>query len=104
MPDADNAFLQMAADIAMNHHEKWDGSGYPGGKPGKEIPVSGQIVSITDVFDALRSERSYKEAYPVGRCLDIIRDMEKTSFDPALVEIFMDCIDEFEEIRIQYSE
>lgn len=100
----DNAFLRMAAEIALNHHEKWDGTGYPEGKAGEAIPLPAQVCSAADVYDALRSKRSYKEAYTVDRSLDIIRGMEGSFFSPGLIEVFMGCVDEFEDIRAQYAE
>jgi len=102
--DMDNAFLRMAADIALNHHEKWDGSGYPAGKPGESIPLPARIVSMADVYDALRSERSYKGAYDVDRCIEIIQGMKSTNFDPALVTVFMDTVEELEGIRARYAD
>ena len=85
----DNSFLRMAWEIAYNHHEKWDGSGYPRGIRGQEIPLAARVVALADVFDALMSERCYKKAYSLQESLVIIRDSAGSHFDPELVEIFL---------------
>lgn len=85
-------YLDMAKDMAYYHHEKWDGSGYPQGLKGEEIPICARIMAIADVYDALRSKRSYKEEYSEAEALQIIRDSSGTHFDPELVEIFEDNI------------
>jgi len=95
--------LEMAADIALNHHEKWDGSGYPSGKHGDDIPLSARIVQIADIYDALRSSRPYKPALDHGRARDIIlfgdeRIDSKGHFDPMLIEAFADTHVQFDEI------
>lgn len=95
--------LAMAADIALNHHEKWDGSGYPNGKREDEIPLSARIVQIADIYDALRSARPYKEALSHNRARDIIlrgddRIDSAGHFDPQVVEAFGDTHDTFERI------
>ena len=79
------AYLQPALDIPWCHHEKWDGSGYPGGLAGEEIPLCGRIVALADVFDAISSHRVYKPAYPRERCWDIINAGRGAHFDPRLV-------------------
>ncbi|MDR7870873.1 MAG: HD domain-containing protein [Tissierellaceae bacterium] len=94
-----NSFLEMGMDITRNHHEKWDGSGYPRGLIGEEIPLSGRIMSIVDVYDALRSKRVYKEAYSHEKSKDIISRNKGTQFDPILVDIFLDNHTEFERIH-----
>ena len=80
--------LKLAQEIALSHHEWWDGSGYPNGLAGEEIPLSGRIVAAADVFDALTHERPYKHAWPVG---DSVREMRRLSglqFDPAIIDAF----------------
>jgi putative two-component system response regulator len=86
--EANTPILVMAASIAATHHEKWDGSGYPGGLAGKDIPVEGRIVAIADVFDALSSKRYYKPAYPDDECFSIIEELRGTHFDPEIVDCF----------------
>lgn len=88
--DSSSSFLIMGAEIALSHHEKWDGSGYPNGLAGESIPIHGRIVSLVDVFDALMSKRVYKEAFPLDKTLDIIRQGSGTSFEPRLVELLLD--------------
>jgi putative two-component system response regulator len=89
----------IAAAIVMSHHEKWDGSGYPGGLQGSDIPLSGRIVALADVYDALRSERPYKKPFEKEKCIAIIEEEKGKHFDPDIVEAFHAVVDEFEEIR-----
>lgn len=85
----DEEYLKFASDIATYHHEKWDGSGYPFGKKGEEIPLSARIMAVADVFDALISERCYKKAMPFDQAVEIIRQGSGAHFDPKLVEVFL---------------
>ncbi len=85
--------LAMARRIALTHHEKWDGSGYPSGLTGEEIPLEGRITALCDVFDALTSERPYKKAWSVEDAVALIRDGAGRHFDPALVDLFMANLD-----------
>ena len=85
--------MQMAATIAISHHEKFDGSGYPAGLVGEAIPLAGRIVAVADVFDALTSARPYKPAWPVERALQLLRDGAGSHFDPACVQAFMAQLD-----------
>lgn len=96
--------LRLAAVIAASHHEKWDGSGYPKGLVGNAIPVEGRIVAVADVFDALSSARPYKEAFPLEKCLSILRDGEGKHFDPRILSAFFNRIDEIVQIRDHYAE
>lgn len=82
--------LQTAEEIALTHHEWWNGHGYPAGLAGEEIPLSGRIVAVADVFDALTHERPYKDAWPVEQAVDEIRSLRGTQFDPQIVEVFME--------------
>jgi len=90
--------IKAASIIAHEHHEKWDGSGYPRGLKGEEIHLYGRIVALVDVFDALTHERSYKTAWSVDEAVNYIYDQSGTHFDPQLVEIFRTHIDEFKAI------
>ncbi len=83
------AFLRPALDIPWCHHEKWDGTGYPRGLKGEQIPLAARLFAIADVWDALRSDRPYRAAWPEARTLDHIRSLAGTHFDPALVSVFM---------------
>ena len=80
--------ISTAHDIALRHHEKWDGSGYPGGLAGAAIPVSARIVSIVDVFDALANDRIYRPALSHEQVLDIMREGRGRHFDPAILDLF----------------
>ena len=95
--------MRLAALVAETHHEKWDGSGYPHGLAGEEIPVEGRITAICDVFDAVSTKRPYKNAYPIDECFQIILKGSGTHFDPRVVEAFFRCRDEileaFEELK-----
>lgn len=88
-------FLQTAREIALHHHERWDGNGYPMGLAGEEIPLSARIVTIADVYDALSSKRVYKDAFPHHDCVRLIREGAGTHFDPALVRVFLSIEAEF---------
>jgi putative two-component system response regulator len=84
-----SSLVQVAEQIALRHHERWDGTGYPHGLRGDNIPLVGRIVAIADVFDALRSSRPYKPAWPVEHALDEIKRQRGRQFDPHLVELFL---------------
>ena len=91
--------LKLAAEIAYTHHEKYDGSGYPNGLKGDDIPLSGAIVAVVDVFDALLSKRPYKEAFSLEKTLKILQKDSASHFHPDIVKIFLSSIDEIMEIR-----
>jgi putative two-component system response regulator len=97
-------FLQVAHDIALTHHEKWDGTGYPGALTGETIPLAGRLMALADVFDALISARVYKPALPVPETVAVIRDGRGSHFDPAVVDAFLACQDEFAAIASRYAE
>jgi len=82
-------FISMGADIALGHHEKFDGSGYPHGRKGNEIPLEARIVAVADVFDALTSSRPYKNAWPIEKALDHLVAHKGTHFDPDCIDAFM---------------
>ncbi len=105
----DSDRLQMAAEIALNHHEKWDGTGYPKGKKGEEIPLSARIVALADVYDALRAARSYKPAFSHAKTCEIIlkgddRMDPKGHFDPKLLEIFVNHHERMDEVWRQFTD
>ena len=93
-----DSYLKVASDIAMYHHEKWDGTGYPDGLKEVAIPKCARIVALADVYDALRSKRVYKEGFSHEKSVEIIRDEKAKSFDPELVDIFLESHQEFEEV------
>jgi response regulator RpfG family c-di-GMP phosphodiesterase len=101
LADSKSDILRLGADIALTHHERWDGTGYPLGLVGEDIPLHGRIVSLADVFDALMSKRVYKEAFSFEKTAGIIQEGSGSHFDPALVELFMTHGNQFEEIFLQ---
>jgi putative two-component system response regulator len=96
-------FLACAEEIALNHHEKWDGSGYPRQLAGKAIPISARLMALADVYDAVRSRRVYKESIPHDEAVAIIIAGKGRHFDPDVVEAFESISDEFKEISDRYS-
>jgi HD-GYP domain-containing protein (c-di-GMP phosphodiesterase class II) len=86
-------YLKPAIDIPYCHHEKWDGSGYPRGLQGEQIPLSARIFAIADVWDTLTSDRPYRPAWPKGKALDYIRDNAGIHFDPQVVKLFSESED-----------
>jgi len=95
---AEHKFLEYAKILAGTHHEKWDGSGYPRGLKGTEIPILGRIMAIVDVYDALVSERPYKQGFPHEKAASIIIEGSGTHFDPQFVDLFLTVADKFKEI------
>lgn len=93
----ESEFLKYAKVFAESHHEKWDGSGYPNGLKGQEIPLLGRIMAIADVYDALVSVRPYKNSYTHEEAIDIIKESSGTQFDPELVRIFLKVQDQFKD-------
>ena len=99
-----NELLEMARVIALTHHEKWDGSGYPRGLKGDMIPLVGRVVAIADCFDALTNVRPYKPAWPLEEAIAYLQKEAGKHFDPALVPKFVELLPQIEEVRTQYSE
>ncbi|HEV3136718.1 MAG TPA: HD domain-containing phosphohydrolase [Pirellulales bacterium] len=96
--------LDMAASIALTHHERWDGAGYPLGLAGENIPIEGRITAVADTFDALSSKRIYKPAFPLDKCIAILNDARGGQFDPAVLDAFLDCRQEIVRIQLAYAE
>jgi putative two-component system response regulator len=96
--------LRVACSIAQNHHEKWDGSGYPKALAGDAIPIEARIVAICDVFDALTSVRPYKVAWTVEAAIGFLKEQAHRHFDPTLVELFVNILPEIEAIRSRFSD
>ena len=94
LDDPRSELMVTARDIALTHHEMWNGSGYPQGLAGKDIPIVGRIAGLADVFDALISPRCYKEPFPTEKVLEIIREERGRHFDPAVVEAFFTIVDD----------
>ena len=100
----DSELMKMAHDIALSHHEKWNGKGYPNGLKGEEIPLVGRITALSDVFDALTSVRPYKKAWTVEDAINFIKDESGEHFEPRLVEHMVDNLEEIIKVKEQYSE
>jgi putative two-component system response regulator len=83
-----NTFIQMGIEIAQSHHERWDGLGYPEGLVGENIPLSARIMAVADVYDALRSKRSYKDSMDHAAAVAVIKQGEGSHFDPVIVKVF----------------
>ena len=99
LKDSKSKCLQMGARVAYAHHEKWDGSGYPRGLSGKDIPIEGRIVALADVYDALTTKRVYKPAFIKEEALEIITEGKGSHFDSVVFNAFMDSFKEIEEFR-----
>ncbi len=97
-------FLSFAKEIAYSHQEKWDGTGYPEGLSGDDIPISGRLMAIADVYDALISRRVYKEGMPHEKAVQIIKEGKDSHFDPDMVDGFLEIADEFLAIAQRYSD
>ena len=100
----ENKYLKAGAVIALTHHEKFDGSGYPNGLKGDEIDILGQIVAIADVFDALTSKRPYKEPWPVEKAFNLLKEEAGKHFSPFLVNLFLNKKDEIIAIKDKYKD
>ncbi|WP_211217162.1 HD domain-containing phosphohydrolase [Psychromonas hadalis] len=96
--------LALALEVTKYHHEKWDGSGYPNGISGEDIPLSARIVAVADVFDALTSERPYKKAWTVEKTMALIEAEAGKHFDPDLVQMFKACLPKIREIKALYAD
>jgi putative two-component system response regulator len=104
LDEIDSPLLALASRIALTHHEKWDGSGYPFGLAGEQIPMEGRITAVADVFDALSTRRPYKPAFPLEKCFAILMEGKGTHFDPQVVDAFLSRKDTVVAIQMRYSE
>ncbi|MFW5487831.1 MAG: DUF3369 domain-containing protein [Desulfovibrio sp.] len=101
---SERPIMRAAAEIAYEHHERWDGGGYPRGLAGEDISISGRIICLTDVFDALGANRVYKKAWEMDKILDYLRQEKGGLFDPRLVDLFFENLDEILEIRERHAD
>lgn len=99
LKESDSPVIKMGAEIALSHHEKWDGSGYPNGLKGKDIALTGRICALADVFDALVSTRPYKKAWPLSDVLETLKKGKGQHFDPTLVDEFLQIIPDVQKVR-----
>ncbi|MDB5336593.1 MAG: rpfG 4, partial [Planctomycetaceae bacterium] len=97
-------FLEMAREIALCHHERWDGTGYPNGIAGEHIPLAARIIAVVDVYDALSVRRVYKEPFRHEKCVRIIREGAGTQFDPNIVKVFLEIEAEFQQWAREMSD
>ena len=104
LSDHDSLLVQLAASIAKSHHEKWDGTGYPDKLSGESIPIEGRITAVSDVFDALTTERPYKKPWPIEKVIELLKEESGKSFDPTLIDIFIDNLDEVMQIKETYAD
>jgi putative two-component system response regulator len=96
--------LEMAAQIALTHHERWDGTGYPIGLAGEDIPLVGRVTAVADVFDALSTKRTYKPAFPLEKCFAILTEGRGTHFDPQVLDAFFAAREQIVAVQISYAE
>src|SRR5690606_37331550 len=101
---SDRRILQLAAIIAGQHHERWDGTGYPHNLKGEQIHIAGRIAALADVFDALGSKRCYKEAWEPERIVALIQEESGKQFDPALVTLLLNNLKQVQAIRKQFPD
>ncbi len=104
LKDSKRETLRAAGIVSYTHHEKWDGTGYPLGLKGEDIHIFGRITAVADVFDALGSDRCYKKAWPLENILELFRNEKGKHFDPKLIDIFIENLDEFLAIRDSYKD
>ncbi len=104
LANSTSEILQAGRVIALNHHERWDGAGYPQGLAGEDIPLWGRICAVGDVFDAVTSERPYKPAFPNEEALQLLRDGRGRHFDPRVVDVFFECLDEILAVQLKYKD
>jgi putative two-component system response regulator len=104
LDNSSSKILQAGRLIALHHHERWDGRGYPSGLTGTDIPLWGRICAVGDVFDAVTSERPYKPAFPNDEALQLLKDGRGTHFDPRVVDVFFECLDEILAIQQKYRD
>jgi len=100
----DSDLLEMAVTVAMTHHEKWNGQGYPKGLSGEDIPIEGRITAVADVFDALTSERPYKKPWSVEDAMDLLKREAGAHFDPLLIPLFEEILPEILKVKAKYAD
>lgn len=99
----DEDYRRIAFEVARFHHEKWNGKGYPDGLKGEDIPLCARIMSVADVFDAVSEKRCYREAMPLDKCFEIIKNGAGTDFDPLIAEIFLDIREKVEQVHAEFA-
>ena len=104
LADSPSALMQQGQVVALSHHERWDGTGYPRRLRGEQIPIAGRICAVVDVFDAMTTDRPYRSAFPPDEALETMRQGRGAHFDPRLLDLFMDRLDEVLEVRKRLGE
>jgi len=104
LKDSDSPTIQLASVLAKEHHERWDGKGYPSQLKGTDIQLESRIAALVDVFDALRNKRPYKEAWSLTKTVDTIKAESGRHFDPQLVKYMLENIDRFDEIQLRLAD
>jgi putative two-component system response regulator len=104
LENSSSEILRAARVIALHHHERWDGAGYPNGLSGSDIPLWGRICAVADVFDAVTSERPYKPAFPNEEALRLLRDGRGKHFDPRVIDVFFECLEDILAIQEKYKD
>jgi two-component system, response regulator RpfG len=104
LSNSQSNFMQIGAIIALNHHERFDGNGYPNGLKGEEIPFIARVVAVADVYDALISARPYKHAWPTEDAISYIKQQSGNHFDPVCVDAFIECLDAIKKIQHDYAD
>jgi putative two-component system response regulator len=104
IPEHPSDVIRMARRISLTHHERWDGSGYPAGLSGEGIPIEGRIAAICDVYDALVSNRPYKQPWPREKAVAYLQDNSGIHFDPRLVEAFLSILPEIDAIQAMHAD
>src|SRR5688572_12667101 len=104
LDNSSSHILQAGKVIAQHHHERWDGGGYPNGLAGGDIPLWGRICAVADVFDAVTSERPYKPAFPNEEALQLLREGKGKHFDPRVIDVFFECLDDILEIQAKFKD
>ena len=102
--EGDDPLIRMGREIALTHHEKWDGSGYPNGLSGEDIPLAGRVCAVADVFDALMTKRPYKEPWPLEKAIALIVEGADKAFDPKVVAAFQEALPEILAIKARYQD
>ncbi len=104
LTNSQSRYIQLGSVIALNHHEKFDGSGYPSGLKGREIPLVARIVAVADVFDALVTERPYKKAWATEEALNLLKQQSGKHFDPQCVDAFFDRLDDIKQVKLELKD
>ena len=104
LKDSKREIVNVGATIALSHHERWDGAGYPKGLKGQDIPIAGRIVALADVYDALRHKRCYKEPWSLDDVIKEINAQKGKQFDPKLIDVFNERVQELEDVLVRYPD